>query len=110
MHPQIKTVIDSIRVVPAGIAVTLTSGEHTPLGEVLRRMYYSMDEFTSLIESVGFPNNGGLHTFSYQGNAKDFVAYLELLQDEMRARFRMTDDVKQVVSELDFVIQEILKD
>ena len=69
-------------------------------------MYYNTN-LTSLIRSVGFPHNGGEHTFTYIGSIGDCVAYTELLKEEME-KFTLTNEQELVVSELSFISQELL--
>lgn len=107
MHEQIKNAIKSIRLQTDGnVSVCLSAGQCTPLGSIVGKMYYNTN-LTSLIRSVGYPHNGGEHTFTYIGSIGDYVAFTQLLQEEMK-KLTLTDEQKLVVSQLSFICQELL--
>ncbi len=116
MHADIKRVLSTLKKLtdhPSGrIAIDLSSGQFTPLGKILSIIYYRMDvcDLLEPMERFGFPHNGGQHTFSYRGNGRDFVAWLELVKEEVNSKFGLglTGDEHQVLSELSFISQEIL--
>ncbi len=116
MHQDIKRVLATLKALsdsPKGrIAIELSAGQFTPMGRILGIMYYRLDvvDLLERTEHFGYPHNGGQHTFSYRGNGKDFVAFLELLKEELQNRFNagFNDEERQVVSELSFISQDIL--
>lgn len=86
----------------------MSSGEHTPLGWLLRRMYYSTDVCDLVRDfKTGYPHNGGQHTFHWKGPWREALAFLELLDEVMHDKFKSDKVVCQVASELCYISQEI---
>jgi len=115
MHADIKRVLGTLKALsdsPKGrIAIDLSSNQNTPLGSILHNIYYRTDT-TDLLERTahfGYPHNGGQHTFSYRGNGKEFVAWLEIIKEELaQPKYRLNAEERQVLSELSFISQDIL--
>ncbi len=116
MHADIRRVLGTLKQLsdsPKGrIAIELSSGQYTPMGKLLGLMYYRT-RITDLLERTehfGYPHNGGQHTFSYRGNGKTFVAFLELMKEELQTKFNngLNEEERQVLSELSFISQDIL--
>lgn len=66
------------------VLVQMSAPEHTELGKVLFRLYYTSGR--ALLELApgrsGYPHNGGEHTLLLEGERKDVLAWLELLTEE----------------------------
>jgi len=111
MHPQIKQVCATVQhhVAPKGVSFDLRAGEQTPLGKLLSILYYRTDvlDLVPFEHRIGFPHNGGMHTLYYNGPRGDAVAFLELWKEELE-KFNLTEEQRQVASELSFISQEIL--
>jgi len=111
MHQQIRFVIDRLQWFPGQVVlVELSAPEQTPLGKLVGRLYYD----TNAMEVVdrdcrwGYPHNGGMHTFTYKGPARDAVAMLEVFKEALEGRLARTEEERQVCSEFSYISQEIL--
>ncbi len=109
MHPQIATACKSIRYKHGTASVTLTSGEQTPLGKILFFLYYKSDLLDLLGRDavMGYPHNGGLHTCTIRAPYGDVIAFIELLNEAVQARYK-NPEMLAVASELSFISQDIL--
>lgn len=111
MHPQIKTVINSLMSQgPGRISIRLSAPQYTPLGQLLGILYYRIPDLVDMLpvtDRFGYPHNGGSHTFEYHGPAKEFVAWLELWKEQMET-MRLLPEEQEVRSQLSFISQEIL--
>lgn len=110
MHAQIKTIIASIRTIPgARVLINFTSGESTLMGRILYEMYYKTELMDMLRqnEHYGYPHNGGQHTFQLACKAIDAIAFVEQLKETMEARQFFSEELRQVISELSFISQEL---
>jgi hypothetical protein len=113
MNPKIKAVIATISKpgrLRAGVEFDLSAAEQTPLGHILRRMYFYTD-ITDLFRGsiTGYPHNGGRHTCHFSGSKEDALVFLELLQEELRTWFCPKKDLVEhcILNELTFVAQEL---
>lgn|SRR5574337_856401 len=111
MHAQIKHIIGRLEFKSSqDVIVELSSGEQTPMGKLLNRLYYQ----TGVMDVVdrdsrfGYPHNGGQHTFTYRGTPRDAVAMLELFKEVLQEKFTLTEEESQVCSEISYISQEIL--
>lgn len=107
---QIKQVQESLFLVKANhIMFTLTCSEHTPLGQVLNKMYYSSNILECLPKSswFGCPHSGGQHKFTYSGPPGDAIAFIELMQEELANKL-YTEEARAVLSRLSWLAQDII--
>jgi hypothetical protein len=112
MHAQVRNVIDHLRFTTLNnVLVELSAGESTPLGSILSKVYYQ----TNICDVIdreyrsGYPHNGGMHTFTFLGPKREAVSMLELIKEVISEKFKLDNETIQVLSELSFVSQEILK-
>lgn len=107
MHQDIKQVIRTIRVSNKGVCVDFSATQHTPLGDMLYALYYKT-ELPDLVREyiTGYPHNGGQHTLTWIGPARDAIEFIDLWQDEMR-KYSWYGDRLQVLGELAFIQQEL---
>lgn len=111
MHAQIKAACRTLKRRNGGnVQFTLTSGEQTPMGRILYFVYYRSN-ILDLVPgcTTGYPHNGGQHTFTFNGPAKDAVAFVELLKEVCMERpWIACPEVRTVANELSFLTQDII--
>ena len=111
MHAQIRNVINRLELTTGGeVHVELTSGEQTPLGNLVSRLYYQTNVMAVVDRDSrwGYPHNGGQHTFQYRGSPRDAVAMLELFKEVLLDNFKLNAEESQVANEFSYISQEIL--
>lgn len=112
MDTQIRSVLKTLKPIgPGRISIELSAAERSPLGRILHQVYYATDacDLLSNEHRSGFPHNGGQHTFRYSGPKKEFVAWLEIVKEELeQPKYRLNEIERQVLSQFSFISQDIL--
>lgn len=62
-------------------ALDLTSGQETPIGEIVGHLYYSNHCLLDMVKHDGYPHNGGSHSLTIYGEKKDLIAWLEMVAE-----------------------------
>lgn len=82
------------------ISVDLSSGQHTPMGRALHKLYYGDKTLVDLAPNrVGYPHNGGQHSFYMRGEKDECVAWLQLFKETYPAT--ASDGVDMVLREIE---------
>ncbi|MDU8350768.1 hypothetical protein RYA05_02550 [Pseudomonas syringae pv. actinidiae] len=81
------------------IIVKLSSEQDSVVGKVLHEIYYrSSSLYVEMAPGhIGYPHNGGVHSFDLKGGVEDCVAYVEILAEKF----------PQALAEFTYVIDQI---
>lgn len=60
------------------VEINMTTSQYNAFGKIINNLYYST-RMLDLIQSSGYPHNGGSHTLYIRGTIADLNAFLDLM-------------------------------
>lgn len=60
------------------LTLDLSSPEQSVMGKAIEHYHYHENPLHGILNTKGFPHNGGSHTLSVTGNKKDLLSWLDL--------------------------------